>query len=100
MAEDESDVYRNLQQHLDSMPVGFPATESGVEIRILKQLFTPEEARLATKLRFSVYPSDSLDDIIQRMGSLEISREDLETTLDTMVSKGLLLYRKEETKKN
>ena len=26
------------------MPIGFPATESGVEIRILKHLFSPEQA--------------------------------------------------------
>ncbi|MHA1927968.1 MAG: 4Fe-4S dicluster domain-containing protein, partial [Candidatus Thorarchaeota archaeon] len=87
------------QQHLDSMPVGFPATESGVEIRILKQLFTQEEARIATKLRFATHPSDTLDDIIQRIESVEYSRDELETILDTMVSKGLLLFRKEESKK-
>jgi len=40
-------LYRQLQRHLDRMPVGFPATESGVEIRILRQIFTPEEAELA-----------------------------------------------------
>jgi len=34
-------LYRRLQQHLDRMPVGFPATQSGVEIRILQRLFTP-----------------------------------------------------------
>jgi len=39
--------YRKLQQHLDRLPVGFPETESGVEIRILKYLFTPEEAEIA-----------------------------------------------------
>src|ERR1035441_3675438 len=39
-------LYRRLQQHLDRMPVGFPATESGVEIRILERLFTPEDAEI------------------------------------------------------
>jgi electron transport complex protein RnfB len=43
-------LYRLLQQHLDRMPVGFPATESGVEIRILRHLFTPEEAAIALEL--------------------------------------------------
>jgi hypothetical protein len=43
-------LYRRLQQHLDRMPVGFPATESGVEIRILQRLFTPEEAEIALEL--------------------------------------------------
>ncbi len=33
------DIYRELQRHLDEMPVGYPRTESGVEIRILKHLF-------------------------------------------------------------
>jgi len=46
VAED-TDVYRRLQQHLDAMPVGFPATASGIELRILRRLFTPEEAEVA-----------------------------------------------------
>jgi len=44
---DGVDVYRRLQRHLDAMPVGFPATSSGVELRILERLFTPEEAEVA-----------------------------------------------------
>jgi len=43
-------LYRRLQRHLDRMPVGFPATKSGVEIRILKRLFSPEEAGIALEL--------------------------------------------------
>jgi hypothetical protein len=35
---DEADVYRRLQRHLDELPVGYPATASGVELRILKRL--------------------------------------------------------------
>ena len=38
------DVYQNLARHLDNLPAGFPATKSGVEIRILKRLFTPERS--------------------------------------------------------
>jgi len=34
MADDE--LYRSLQRHLDRMPVPYPATESGVELRILR----------------------------------------------------------------
>ncbi len=43
-------IYRNLAKHLNNLPGGFPPTESGVELRILKRLFTPEEADLATYL--------------------------------------------------
>ena len=35
------DVYKRLAEHLDDLPAGFPATDSGVELRILKRLFTP-----------------------------------------------------------
>lgn len=50
MTDAEPDVYRRLQQHLDRMPVPFPATKSGVEIRLLRRLFTPEEAEVALAL--------------------------------------------------
>ena len=39
-----TDVYQDLARHLDNLPAGFPRTETGVEIRILKRLFTPREA--------------------------------------------------------
>ena len=42
-----SEVYRKLARHLDNLPGGFPSTESGVELRILRRLFTPEDAELA-----------------------------------------------------
>ena len=44
-------VYRKLQKYLDSLPIDYPETESGVEIRILKTLFTPQEAKIALKLK-------------------------------------------------
>jgi ferredoxin len=79
------DIYRNLQEHLDQLAVGFPATESGVEIRILKHLFEPEEATLATKLTDKY---ESLDLIYQRAKGLVSSMEGLKEKLDHMVSKG------------
>ena len=56
MIEEEIDVYRELQKHLDKMPVGYPATESGIEIKILKHLFTPEQVKIALKLNFMAEP--------------------------------------------
>jgi len=44
------EVYRQLARHLDDLPGGFPSSESGVELRILKRLFSPEEAELAVCL--------------------------------------------------
>ena len=48
----EDKLYRSLQRHLDSQPVGFPATKSGSDLRLLKRLFTPDEARLALNLSY------------------------------------------------
>jgi H+/Na+-translocating ferredoxin:NAD+ oxidoreductase subunit B len=45
-----TDVYERLAEHLDDLPGGFPRTESGVEIRILRRLFTVEDAELALHL--------------------------------------------------
>jgi Pyruvate/2-oxoacid:ferredoxin oxidoreductase delta subunit len=80
-------LYRKLQQHLDRMPIGFPATESGVEIRILKQLFTPAEAVIALEL--SAIPELAAK-IHRRLKSL-MGLEDLTRTLDGMADKGLIL---------
>ncbi len=43
----DSDVYQRLAQALDELPGGYPRSESGVELRILQRLFTPQEAHVA-----------------------------------------------------
>jgi hypothetical protein len=45
------DIYERLRGFLDTLPTGFPSTPTGVELRILKKLFTPEEAELTMNLR-------------------------------------------------
>lgn len=45
--DSEVAYYRQLQEHLDKLPIGYPKTDSGVEIRILQLLFTPTEAKVA-----------------------------------------------------
>jgi len=47
---DEEAVYRDLARFLDRLPGGFPSTPDGVELRILRRLFTPEQAELALRL--------------------------------------------------
>ena len=46
----ENDVYVKLAEYLDKAPIGAPLTDDLMEI--LKVLYTPEEAELATKLPF------------------------------------------------
>lgn len=40
------ELYEELRERLDKYSVGFPKTESGVEIKILKKMFTEEHAKL------------------------------------------------------
>ncbi len=86
--EEEPDVYRRLQRHLDRMPVGFPATASGVELRILRRLFTPEEAEVA--LLLGMLP-ERLERIHGRDRGSGRSRQELERILDRLAGKGSIL---------
>ncbi len=53
-------VYTKLREHLDELPAGFPATETGVEIRILKRLFDPAEAELARHVTMKLEPASAI----------------------------------------
>lgn len=78
-------LYRKLAAHLDSLPGGFPSTESGVELKILKKLFTPSEAELA--LCATLIPEE--DRVFARR--LGVSVAEAATRLNEMARKGLLL---------
>ena len=45
------DVYQRLAKELDGLPHGFPATDSGVELAILRKIFSPEDAAMALRLK-------------------------------------------------
>ncbi len=80
-----TDAYRKLQKHLDKMPVGYPATKSGVEINLLKAIFTPTEAKIATHLG---YKHKTVDQIFETAKEEVTSKEDLKRILDEIVTKG------------
>jgi electron transport complex protein RnfB len=94
--EKEVKVYSKLQKYLDRMPISYPATESGVEIRILKHLFTPEEAEIA--LQLSMIP-EPIERIHKRLKKSGVSIEQLQKNLDQMVYKGSIYGGKEGDKK-
>jgi len=78
------DVYRQLQEQLDTYSVGFPATESGAEIKILKVLFSLEDAEMFLGLSQKLETAES---IAQRM---ESPLESVAVQLEAMTEKGLL----------
>lgn len=78
-------IYHTLRDVLDTIPNGFPATESGVEIKILKKIFTEEEAALTAQLKLKW---ETPDQIAERTG-LDIDY--LKKMLPIMDQKGQLM---------
>ncbi|MHA2006845.1 MAG: ATP-binding protein [Promethearchaeota archaeon] len=83
--ESEDDVYRKLQIYLDSLPVDYPKTESGVELRILKHLFTPQEAEIALNLKIIPQEPKTMFRPFKRKGW---TLEQFSESLLTMAKKG------------
>ncbi len=83
-------IYRELAQRLDTIPSGFPATESGVELELLARLFAPKEATLARVMRLTPEPAA---DIAARAGVDLTTASDL---LDGMARKGLIRARQKK----
>ncbi|MEW6554237.1 MAG: 4Fe-4S binding protein [Actinomycetota bacterium] len=79
------EAYTMLREYLDRTPGGFPATASGVELKMLEKLFTPEEARLTTQLRLFPEPAAV---IAVRWGMPE---EEATRKLEDMARKGLII---------
>jgi Na+-translocating ferredoxin:NAD+ oxidoreductase subunit B len=79
-----TDPYKRLAERLDALPNGYPATESGVELRLLARLFTPEEAALAAQLRLTL---ETPAQVAERLGGDPGALRD---QLKTMAKKGLI----------
>lgn len=87
MIENDEELYQELRKHLDAQPVGYPATESGVEIRLLKFFFTPEQAKIALKIKAIPEP---LKKIHRRLKKTSLTLEQVEEKLDEMYIKGAI----------
>ncbi len=79
-------VYERLADALDRLPNGFPRTSSNVEIKILKKIFSPEEASAACQLSGSM---ESVDVISERIG---LPREQAEAVLRKMAERGVIWH--------
>jgi len=83
--EKNEKIYIDLQRHMDSQAIGFPATQKGSELRILKHIFSPKEAEAATCLTYKLEP---LETVFERAGHLVESPEKLTEILDAIEKKG------------
>ena len=77
-------LYRKLQEHLDKLPIGFPATESGVELRILKHLFKPFEAKLALCLSLGNASVATVQKRMKHKYNEELEHSIVSDTLESM----------------
>jgi len=76
------EAYHTLAKVLDTLPNGFPSTDSGIEIKILKKVFTPDEAELFCDLRLTL---ETAEQIAERTGR---TLEGLEEKLTSMWERG------------
>jgi ferredoxin/predicted transcriptional regulator len=73
-----------LREFLDKLPGGYPETPTGIEIKILKKLFSPEDAELTMKLKPE---PESVASIAERLGIDESATAE---KLEDMAKRGLI----------
>jgi Pyruvate/2-oxoacid:ferredoxin oxidoreductase delta subunit len=86
------DIYGRLREFLDRMPEGFPATDGGVEIRILKKLFSPEDAKITMQLNWD---AEELAVLAERLGMGEAEASE---KLEYLAKRGLVFRLREGDK--
>lgn len=77
------DVYQRLAEFLDTFPQRFPVnTESGIERKILKHIFSPDEAEMFLKL------TPQPETAAQIAGRIGLAPDEVERRLFDMSRKG------------
>lgn len=87
---DSNPVFRQLQIHLDKLPIGFPKTDSGVEIKILKLLFSPEEAQIALCLSLTNSDIPVIQKRLKNKFNIEYKTSELEEILNKIFLTGCI----------
>jgi len=80
----ETGVYEKLREQLDQYSCGFPKTESGVELEILKKLFSEDEAEMFLQMSLTI---ETPEEIAARTGR---DPGAVAALLSQMAEKGLL----------
>jgi electron transport complex protein RnfB len=86
MAEKTTDeTYRKLRDFLDRQAAGFPATDTGSDLDMLKWMFTPEQAEVEVHMKMA---PESAEVIAKRCGKPE---QETTRILESMVRDGLII---------
>ncbi len=86
-------IFHQLREQMDQYSTGFPATESGVELKILEKLFTEEDAEIYLDLSMLL---EGPADFATRTGR---SPEESVEKLEDMAKRGLLFRHVKEGNK-
>ncbi|MHB0886863.1 MAG: 4Fe-4S binding protein [Bacillota bacterium] len=84
---DTDGIYRRLAKALDDLPNGFPTTESGIEIEILRWMYTPEQAAIAGLLTTAPETEPQIAALLEATGR---QVPDLGVALKEMRKRGLI----------
>lgn len=79
-----TEIYQKLAMHLDNLPGGYVPPDNETGLRILRRLFTPEQAELAVHLTLIAEEPR----VIARRANMSVL--DVETKLEEMAQKGLI----------
>ena len=85
-------IYKKLRMQMDQYSIGFPETESGIEMKILERLYTEEEAAMYLDLSLMLEAPES---VAERTGR---DPDETERMLRSMSEKGLLFSLKRNGK--
>ena len=79
-----NDIYERLRDRLEMMATGYPATANGVELKILRQLFSADDADLFLKL---IAQPETAEEAAVRLGA---EAADTALRLEGMARRGLI----------
>ena len=82
-------IYKKLAKQLDKIPNGYPETTSGVELKILAKLFTPEEAEIACRMNLTPKSAETISQNPQQ------DKKQVQGLLKSMLKKGLVSVAKQ-----
>ncbi|MFO7557950.1 MAG: 4Fe-4S binding protein [Desulfobacterales bacterium] len=83
-------IYRKLQEQIDQYSLGFPAAESGIDLKILGKLYTEEEASVFLDISMQLETPASLSERTNR------DPQKTEALLEEMAKKGLLFRKRKD----
>jgi len=95
-----NNAYHKLKKQIESFAHGFPETSNGVEIKILKKLFTEEQAEIYCQIAstYPLLPIPGKPSSKRLQKKLKMTQEQLSKKMEAMAQQGLLFRQKYDSK--